>query len=112
MLSSDSTSPRGAEAGVGKNGCRADGVQATQAARAADAAQLDVMRAYFQTEQRNQALPVITHIDQLRPLQHWQPPCNIQQRVARLAQDSATSSLLYGDEQKYLRCQFNLARVR
>jgi uncharacterized protein len=55
----------------------------TQAARAADAQQLDAIRAYFQTERRNQALPVIiavvTHIDQLRPIQEWQPPYNIQQ---------------------------------
>jgi len=56
---------------------------ATQAARATDTHQLDAMRTYFQTERRNQALPVIiavvTHIDQLRPLQHWEPPYNIQQ---------------------------------
>jgi predicted GTPase len=57
--------------------------KATQAARAADAEQLAAIRVYFQTERRDQALPVIiavvTHIDQLRPLQQWQPPYNIQQ---------------------------------
>lgn len=63
--------------------------KATQAARAADAAQLDALRAYFQTKGRNQALPVIiavvTHIDQLRPLQEWQPPYDIQQPAAAKA---------------------------
>jgi predicted GTPase len=57
--------------------------KATQAARGSDVAQLDALHAYFQMERRNQALPVIiavvTHIDQLRPLQEWQPPYNIQQ---------------------------------
>lgn len=57
--------------------------KATQAARAVDVQQLDAIRRYFQTERRDQALPVIiavvTHIDQLRPLQHWQPPYNIRQ---------------------------------
>jgi predicted GTPase len=56
---------------------------ATQAARESDATHLAAMRAYFQMERRNQALPVIiavvTHIDQLRPLQEWVPPYNIQQ---------------------------------
>jgi predicted GTPase len=55
---------------------------AAQAARQADAQQLDAIRRYFQEECQNQALPVIlavaTQIDRLRPLQEWQPPYNIQ----------------------------------
>lgn len=54
---------------------------AKQAGRAADAEQLQVISQYFQTECSNQALPVIigvvTHIDQLRPRQEWNPPYNI-----------------------------------
>lgn len=54
---------------------------AKQAGRAADAGQLQVIRQYFQAECSNQALPVIigvvTHIDQLRPIQEWNPPYNI-----------------------------------
>lgn len=57
--------------------------KANQAARDADARQLDAIRAYFQNECRNQSSPVViavvTHIDQLRPLREWQPPYNIQQ---------------------------------
>lgn len=77
--------------------------KATQAARAADAAQLDALRNHFQTERRNQALPVliavVTHIDQLRPLQEWQPPYNIQQpdsakaRNIRLCCESVAADL-------------------
>jgi len=55
---------------------------AAQAARQADAQQLDAIRRYFQEERQNQALPVIlavaTQIDRLRPLREWQPPYNIQ----------------------------------
>jgi uncharacterized protein len=55
---------------------------AAQAARQADAQQLDDIRRYFQEERQNQALPVIlavaTQIDRLRPVQEWQPPYNIQ----------------------------------
>ncbi len=56
---------------------------AAQAARQADAQQLNAIRHYFQTECRNQTLPVIiavaTHIDRLRPAREWRPPYNIQQ---------------------------------
>ena len=55
---------------------------AAQAARQADAQQLDAIRRYFQEECQNQTLPIIlavaTHIDRLRPLREWQPPYNIQ----------------------------------
>jgi len=55
---------------------------AAQAARQADAQQLDAIRRYFQEEQKNQTLPVIlvvaTQIDRLRPVREWQPPYNIQ----------------------------------
>jgi uncharacterized protein len=55
---------------------------ASQAARQADAQELDAIRRYFQEECRNQALPVIlavaTQIDRLRPIKEWQPPYNIQ----------------------------------
>ena len=55
---------------------------AAQAARQADAQQLDAIRRYFQKERQNQALPVIlavaTQIDRLRPVREWQPPYNIQ----------------------------------
>ena len=55
---------------------------AAQAARRADAQQLDAIRRYFQEERHNQALPVIlvvaTQIDRLRPVREWQPPYNIQ----------------------------------
>ncbi|MDD5273891.1 MAG: 50S ribosome-binding GTPase, partial [Methylovulum sp.] len=55
---------------------------ATQAARQADAVQLDKLRRYFQQQRPHQALPVIiavaTQIDRLRPLREWQPPYNIQ----------------------------------
>ena len=55
---------------------------AAQAARQADAQQLDAIRRYFQEECQNQALPVIlavaTQIDRLRPLREWQPSYNIQ----------------------------------
>ena len=55
---------------------------AAQAARQADAQQLDAIRRYFQEECQNQTLPVIlavaTQIDRLRPLREWQPPYNIQ----------------------------------
>ena len=55
---------------------------AAQAARQADAQQLDAIRRYFQEERQNQVLPVIlaiaTQIDRLRPVQEWQPPYNIQ----------------------------------
>jgi len=56
---------------------------AAQAARHADAKQLEAVRHYFQHENPNQTLPVIiavaTHIDRLRPLHEWQPPYQIQQ---------------------------------
>ena len=56
---------------------------ATQAARQADADQLNTVRRFFQEECQNQALPVIiavvTHCDRLRPVREWQPPYNIQQ---------------------------------
>ncbi len=56
---------------------------AAQAARHADAQQLDAIRHYFQQARPNQALPVIiavaTHIDRLRPVREWQPPYQIQQ---------------------------------
>ncbi|WP_228124846.1 GTPase family protein [Candidatus Methylospira mobilis] len=56
---------------------------AAQAARQADAEQLNALRGYFQQERKNQTLPVIlvaaTHIDLLRPVREWQPPYNIQQ---------------------------------
>jgi len=55
---------------------------AAQAARQADAQQLEAIRRYFQEERQNQTLPVIlavaTQIDRLRPLREWQPPYNIQ----------------------------------
>ena len=55
---------------------------AAQAARQADAQQLDAIRRYFQEECQNQTLPVIlavaTQIDRLRPMREWQPPYNIQ----------------------------------
>ena len=55
---------------------------AAQAARQADAQQLEAIRRYFQEERQNQALPVIlavaTQIDRLRPVREWQPPYNIQ----------------------------------
>lgn len=55
---------------------------AAQAARQADAQQLNAIRRYFQEERQNQALPVIlvvaTQIDRLRPVREWQPPYNIQ----------------------------------
>ena len=55
---------------------------AAQAARQADAQQLDAIRRYFQEKCQNQTLPVIlavaTHIDRLRPVREWQPPYNIQ----------------------------------
>ncbi len=58
-------------------------LKASHAARDEDRQQVQAIRAYFQTECRNQALPVIiavvTHIDQLRPLREWQPPYNINQ---------------------------------
>lgn len=54
---------------------------ASNAARSADAAQLNAVRHYFQA-QRKQVMPVVigvaTHIDRLRPLQEWQPPYNIE----------------------------------
>jgi predicted GTPase len=56
---------------------------AAQAARELDVAHLNAIRQYFQTEVKNQTLPVVitvaTHIDRLRPIQEWQPPYNIQQ---------------------------------
>jgi uncharacterized protein len=56
---------------------------AAQAARQADAAQLNAIRRYFQQKCKKQTLPVIlvaaTHIDLLRPAREWQPPYNIQQ---------------------------------
>jgi predicted GTPase len=56
---------------------------AAQAARQADAQQLNGIRQYFQQQRPNQALPVIiavaTHCDRLRPVREWQPPYNIQQ---------------------------------
>ncbi len=55
---------------------------AAQAARQADAQQLNAIRRYFQEECQNQTLPVIlvvaTQIDRLRPVREWQPPYNIQ----------------------------------
>ena len=55
---------------------------AAQAARQADAQQLDAIRRYFQEECQNQTLPVMlavaTQIDRLRPVREWQPPYNIQ----------------------------------
>jgi len=55
---------------------------AAQAAREADAQQLNAIRRYFQEECQNQTLPVIlvvaTQIDRLRPVREWQPPYNIQ----------------------------------
>ncbi len=55
---------------------------AAQAARQADAHELDAIRRYFQEELQNQALPVVlavaTQIDRLRPVKEWQPPYNIQ----------------------------------
>jgi predicted GTPase len=56
---------------------------AAQAARQADAQQLNTIRHYFQEQCPNQALPVIiavaTQIDRLRPVREWHPPYNIQQ---------------------------------
>ena len=56
---------------------------AAQAARQVDVQQLNAIRAYFQEQCPNQALPVIiavvTHCDRLRPVREWQPPYNIQQ---------------------------------
>lgn len=56
---------------------------AAQAARQADAQQLNAIRHYFQEQCQNRTLPVIigvaTQIDRLRPVREWQPPYNIQQ---------------------------------
>ena len=56
---------------------------AAQAARHADAQQLEAVRNYFQQARPNQTLPVIiavaTHIDRLRPVREWHPPYQIQQ---------------------------------
>ncbi|MDT8407877.1 MAG: GTPase [Methylococcales bacterium] len=56
-------------------------VKANQADRAEDVRQIDALRRYFTEQGVNRAPPVIiavvSHIDQLRPLQHWQPPYNI-----------------------------------
>jgi uncharacterized protein len=75
---------------------------AAQAARHADAQNLNSVRHYFQQECPNQSLPVIiavaTHIDRLRPLREWEPPYQIQQPDNPKAQNILKACLVIAEE--------------